>query len=122
GATVHADAPQRRVRNLYVVPAFAALTVAAVLALAGSSALDSGDPQRALRFAPYSSEAWQALAEQRRARGDTAGAIRAYMRAVDLDPNDWSAWNELAEISKGTPRRLALAEAARLNPLGGTTP
>jgi O-Antigen ligase/Tetratricopeptide repeat len=121
-ATVHADAAQRGVRKSYVVPAFAALTIAGILALAGSSALDSGDPQRALRFAPYSSGAWQALAEQRRARGDTSGAIRAYMHAVDLDPNDWAAWNELAAVSRGTPRRLALAEAARLNPLGGATP
>ncbi|HEX7527007.1 MAG TPA: O-antigen ligase family protein [Gaiellaceae bacterium] len=120
-AAVHADDEDRMVPNRYAVPVLAALTVAGVLALAGSSALVAGNPQRALRFAPYSSEAWKTLAESRRASGDSAGALRAYRRAVKLDPNDWSAWAELAGLLNGEPRRLALAEAARLNPFGGTT-
>jgi tetratricopeptide (TPR) repeat protein len=121
-ATVHADGEARSVRNLYAVPALAAFTVAGVLALIGANALQAGDPRGALRVAPYSSAAWKELAEQRRARGDLTGAIAAYRRAVTLDPNDWSAWSELAAVSKGKPRRLALAEAARLDPLGGTSP
>jgi tetratricopeptide (TPR) repeat protein len=121
-ATVHADAETRSVRNLYAVPVLAVFTVAGVLALIGANALQDGDPQLALRVAPYSSVAWQALAEQRRAHGDVTGAIAAYRRAVKLDPNDWSAWSELAAVSKGKPRRLALAEAARLDPLEGTSP
>jgi hypothetical protein len=47
--------------------------------------------------------------------------VGAYRRAVELDPHDWHAWRELATVSNGEPRRLALAEAARLNPLGSTT-
>ena len=121
-ATVHADPATLTVRGWYVVPALVALTCAGVLALAGSSALQAGNPQRALRFAPYSSAAWRELAEQRRANGDDAGAIRAYRRAVQLDPNDWRAWSELAAVSNGEPRRLALAEAARLNPFGVGAP
>jgi len=121
-ATVHAEGQERSVRNRYAVPALVALTVAGVLALAGNTALVAGNPQRALRFAPYSSDAWQALGDLRRASGDHAGAVRAYRRAVELDPNDWRAWSELAGLSKGEPRRLALAKAARLNPFGGTTP
>jgi Tetratricopeptide repeat len=117
-AAVHADERPGLVRNRYSVPALAALTVGGVLALAGSSALQSGNPQRALRFAPYSAEAWIALGDARRTGGDTAGALHAYRRAVQLDPNDWRGWSELAAVSKGEPRRLALARAARLNPLG----
>jgi tetratricopeptide (TPR) repeat protein len=119
-ATVHADAQEKRVRNRYVVPALAVLTIAALLALAGSSALLAGNPQRALRFAPYSSDAWLAIAESRRVSGDIAGAANAYRRAVELDPNDWQAWSGLAAVSKGEPRRLALAKAARLNPLSAS--
>jgi hypothetical protein len=117
-ATVAADPETGSVRSWYLVPALVALTCAGVLALAGSSALQAGNPQRALRFAPYSSAAWRTLAEQRRANGDDAGAIRAYRRAVELDPNDWRAWSGLAAVSNGEPRRLASAEAARLNPFG----
>ncbi|MGZ8716357.1 MAG: tetratricopeptide repeat protein, partial [Gaiellaceae bacterium] len=121
-AAVHADGQAGIVRTRYAVPALVALTVAGVLALAGNAALLAGDPQRALRFAPYSSEAWKVLGESRRASGDNAGAVRAYRRAVELDPNDWRAWSELAGLSRGEPRRLALAEAARLNPSGSTRP
>jgi len=121
-AAVHTDRNTGDVRNRFAVPALVALTVAGVLALAGSSALRAGDPQRALRFAPYSSDAWLALAESRHASGDAAGAVRAYRRAVELDPNDWRAWNELAGVSNGEPRRLALAKAARLNPFGVIAP
>lgn len=117
-AAVHADRRAGFVRNRYAVPALAALVVAGVLALAGNNALVAGDPQRALQFAPYSSEAWKAIGDSRRAGGDREGAARAYRHAVQLDPNDWHAWTELAAVSTGEPRRLALAKAARLNPFG----
>jgi hypothetical protein len=117
-ATVHAEPREGFVRSRYVVPVLAALTAAGVLALAGNAALLQGNAERALRFAPYSAQAWKLLGESRRAHGDVAGAARAYRRAVELDPNDWSAWRALAGLLKGEPRRSALAEAARLNPFG----
>ena len=49
--------------------------------------------------------------------GDAESSPAAYRRALALDPNDWSLWARLASVSKGEPRRLALREAARLNPL-----
>ena len=49
--------------------------------------------------------------------GDAESSPAAYRRALALDPNDWSLWLRLANVSKGEPRRLALREAARLNPL-----
>ncbi|MCW2977640.1 MAG: hypothetical protein JWM06_2921 [Actinomycetia bacterium] len=116
--TVHAEPREGFVRTRSVVPVLAALTAAGVLALAGNAALSQGNAQRALQFAPYSAQAWKLLGESRRANGDIAGAVRAYRRAVELDPNDWSAWRSLAGLLKGEPRRSALAEAARLNPFG----
>jgi hypothetical protein len=121
-AAVHADRASGVVRGRYAAPALAALTVAGLLALAGNAALVAGNPQRALRFAPYSSEAWRLLGDSRRLSGDSVGALRAYRHAVDLDPSDWRAWTEIGGLSNGEPRRLAHAEAARLNPLGGSSP
>ena len=107
-AAVHADASRVPLRRRYAVPALAALAAAGVLALAGNAALESGDAARAVRFAPFSAEAW-------RLRGD-------YRRAVELDPNNWSAWLALAAHSTGRERASALAEARRLNPLSGRGP
>ncbi len=114
-ATVHADPETGTVRNRYVVPVLAALAVAAVLALAGNTALQAGNPPRALRFAPYSSAAWKAIGASRRASGDVAGAAIAYRRAVELDPNDWQAWSALAAVSNGraAPPRVGGGGAAQ---------
>lgn len=135
-AAVHAD-PERgplRARPRRVLAlALAALTAAAILALAGSSRLaaaqsaeSSGrfasavtEARAALRYAPWSADAWRVIGESRLAAGDRAGARDALRSAVRLDPNDWSAWLELARVSTGEPHRSAEAEAARLNPLGG---
>jgi O-antigen ligase len=91
-----------------LVPAFAALTGAAVLAYGGSSRLDrarsqlrSGDTfgaeasaRGALRLAPFSSDAWGVI-------GDATGDAGAYRRALDLDPNDWSLWYRLSSAETG---------------------
>ncbi len=109
----------------------AALAAAGMLAFAGSSALArAGDSaaagryeaavasaRRALRFAPWSAEAWRVIGRARLAEGDRAGARAAFRSALDLDPADWQTWAQLADASAGEPRRAALAEAARLNPL-----
>jgi len=111
--------------------AAAALAAAGILALAGSAPLAAAgdaaaagrdqaavsDARRALRFAPWSAEAWRVIGHARLAGGDRAGARAAFRRAVELDPAGWQTWAELADASAGEPRRAALAEAARLNPL-----
>jgi hypothetical protein len=118
-AAVHADARQGFVRARVAVSALVALTLASILALAGNAAIEAGNTARAVRFAPYSTEAWTLLGDTRRANGDVPGAAAAYRRAAQLDPNDWSVWLALAAVEQGEPRRSALAEAARLNPMGG---
>jgi len=123
-AVVHASKRGRDVPRTVAVPVFTALTAAALLAYAGAARLASAqdalrrgdrisavaEARSALRFAPFSSDAWGVI-------GDAESSPAAYRRALALDPNDWSLWARLANVSKGEPRRLALREAARLNPL-----
>jgi hypothetical protein len=123
-AVVHASRRGRDVPRAASVPVFATLTAAALLAYAGAArlasaqdALRAGDRARgvaearsALRFAPFSAAAWGVI-------GDAESSAAAYRRALELDPKDWSLWLRLADVSTGEPRRLALHEAARLNPL-----
>ncbi len=136
-AAVHAAAPHAAARarswpRLAAVVGLTGLTAAGILALAGNARLASArDAEavgaydatiryatRALRYAPWSADAWSAIGEARLAQGDHAGAREAFRSAVRLDPNDWQAWLELAQASTGEARRSAEAEAARLNPLG----
>jgi hypothetical protein len=118
-------------RRAAVSLAAACLAAAGILALAGSTRLAAaGDAEaagrydtalaradRALRFAPWSAEAWRVIGRARMAEGDRAGARAAFSSAVRLDPAAWQTWLELADASAGGPRHAALAEAARLNPL-----
>jgi hypothetical protein len=123
-AVVHASRRARHAPRTVTVPIFAALTAAALLAYAGATRLSSAqdalragdridavvEARSALRFAPFSAAAWGVI-------GDAESNPAAYRRALELDPKDWSLWARLASVSKGEPRRLALREAARLNPL-----
>jgi tetratricopeptide (TPR) repeat protein len=126
---VHALAPRARAGAAL---AAAALAAAGLLALVGTSRVTAaqdaaragrfGDAisqaRRAFHFAPWSAEAWRVIGESQLAEGHRAAARAAFRSAVDLDPADWQMWSELAGVSTGEPRRAALAEAARLNPLG----
>jgi hypothetical protein len=105
------------------------LIAASVLAYAGNerlasarTALSAGDDARAaaearsaLRFAPFSADAWEVI-------GDATHDAAAYRHGVALDRNNWSLWHQLAAVTDGEPHRLALREAARLNPLGPSAP
>jgi hypothetical protein len=137
-AAVHASPAQgllpTRLRAASLAAA-GALTAAGILAFAGNVRLSAAHEAeaagrfeaaasratRALRFAPWSAEAWLVVARSRRELGDRAGARDAYRSALALDRNDWQAWAELATVTAGEPRRAALAEAARLNPLAGSS-
>jgi O-antigen ligase/polysaccharide polymerase Wzy-like membrane protein len=116
-------------RSRSFVPLLVLLPAAGILAYAGNarlasarSALQQGDRARAaatarsaLRFAPYSADAWEVI-------GDAGGGTAAYRRGLALDPNDWVLWSKLAAASTGKSHRLALREAVRLNPKGSSEP
>ncbi|MGZ4392068.1 MAG: O-antigen ligase family protein, partial [Gaiellaceae bacterium] len=113
------------------VAAAVALTVFAFFGLLGNRALsaanaaaDSRQPRKqeskarqAVRWAPWSSEAWRLVAEGQYAQGDLAGARASLRRALEKDPDDWQVWFNLAAASRGRERAAAIARARRLNPL-----
>jgi hypothetical protein len=121
-ACVQASRSSRGAPRAIVVSALAALTAAALLAYAGTArltaaqdALRAGDPARAaadarsaLRFAPFSADAWRAI-------GDAESSAAAYRRALALDENDWSLWLRLAAVTRGEPHRRGVGGALRRN-------
>lgn len=91
---------------------------------ASIAAMDRGDPARAIaharratNWAPWSHEPWQLRGEAELAGGDDAAARTSLRRALDLDPENWSIWYDLALASRGEERARSLVRAERLNPL-----
>jgi hypothetical protein len=91
---------------------------------ASIAAIDRGEPdralaqaQRAIDWAPWSDEPWQLRGEAELLRERDAAARKSLTRALELNPESWSTWLDLAVASRGTEREHALAEAKRLNPL-----
>jgi Flp pilus assembly protein TadD len=122
----------RRRRALPVRPLALAVGVAALLAYLGNARLSAAqdaarrgdfvaaqtEARSALRWQPYSPEPWRVLGDVSSVRVER---VRAYRRATELDPADWSLWQRLAGVSTGELRRLAEAKATQLNPLGRTS-
>ena len=74
------------------------------------------EPPRA-GWAAWSAQPWQALGETELAHGRLPAARASFARAIGKDRTDWELWLDLAFASTGKPQRVALAQAARLNPL-----
>jgi len=92
-------------------------------ASASIAANESGDPargvaeaKRALSWSPWSEEAWQLRGEAELELDEAAAARRSLARALDRNPESWSAWFDLAVASTGPERKLALDRATALNP------
>jgi O-antigen ligase len=123
----------RPVRLLLAAGALAA-TAFAFVSVVGNrevarsqAAVKAGDQARAItsarlarRTLRWSVEPWLALGEAQRAGGNVAGARASFERAVSVDPGNWRAWLVLSEVTTGSQRRAALANARRLNPVGLT--
>jgi len=93
---------------------------------AGLEAAARGNPARAekrarlaTRWTPWSSTAWRLKSEAELALGHRRAARRSIRAGLRRDPRDWNLWYDLARASRGSERRHALAEAARLNPYSG---
>jgi O-antigen ligase/polysaccharide polymerase Wzy-like membrane protein/tetratricopeptide repeat protein len=84
---------------------------------AGDAARAEDEARKAIRWAPWSAEAWQRLADAHYARGDLANARIALRRAIEKDRRDWTLWYDLGSVSTGRDQRRAYTEAAQLNPL-----
>lgn len=111
--------------------AVALLGVAAAAGLMSNSAISSArdaledgrlagavdHAHEARRWAPWSSEPWQVLAQARLMAQDEQGARAALRKALERDPDEWYLWLGLAETTSGPERSRALARARVLNPL-----
>ena len=95
-----------------------ALAESARHAAAGRAAEAEADARRATRWAPWSAEAWLAVAQAQLAQGRRASARASLEKGIERDRADWRLWSALASVTKEADRRRALAEAARLNPAG----
>ncbi len=113
------------------VAAAVVLTAFAFLGLLGNRALSAANAaadsrqskkeeskaRDAVRWAPWSSEAWRLVAEGQYAQGNIAGARASLRRALEKNPDDWQVWFNLAAASRGRGRAEAIDRARRLNPL-----
>jgi O-antigen ligase len=76
----------------------------------------ASDARKAIRWLPWSAEAWRRLgvAESNEDRPAAAGA--SLRNAIAKDPEEWRPWVSLMRLDTGHAQRQALKEAARLNP------
>jgi len=103
--------------------AFVGLVGNMALSDSGSAALAEDWPKaeaqarKAIAWAPWSSQGWEALGEAQLQQGKLAEARASFRRAIAKDPHDWNLWLDLAFASTGEGRRRAALVAYRLNPL-----
>ena len=69
--------------------------------------------KRCVKLAPKHVEAWHLLGEAYVALEDHANAVRAFNRAVKLDPHLAAAWNHLAVLTMPAPGEEDLARVRR---------
>ena len=117
-------------RRVIALVALVPLVVAAGLAHLGNQAAASADDaldgsdrrealaasDRAVRFAPFSTDALRLRAEARTLAGDEEGGLRDLRDAVARDDGNWRLWYALALATDGGERRRAVERVVALNP------
>jgi O-antigen ligase len=128
----------RRARPRTLPSAFRAVAVAGTVALAffafvgliGNGALaasarearseqwrqSASQARKAIRWLPWSAEAWRRLGLAQSQEGHLGAARGSLQKAIAKNPEEWRPWVSLMRLSSGRGQRQALREAARLNP------
>ena len=112
------------VAALIAAAAFSVITLVGNRALARSTtAVDNADWKRgqaeahtAIRWLPWSAEAWRNLGDAQLGLGQRAEAHRSLAKAARMNPGDWKNWFDLGTAERGSARRRAYIRAAALNP------
>ena len=122
---------RRAIALALAVPVLAVALVAHVgngAAAASADAASRDEPERALReakraiaWAPWAEEPWQLRGEAELLLDDDAAARRSFERSLELNPENWSAWLNLAAVTNGAVRARALDRVDALNPGGVET-
>jgi O-Antigen ligase len=119
---------RRAVALALAAPVLAVALVAHVgngAAAASADAASRDEPARALReakraitWAPWAELPWQLRGEAELLLDDDAAAKRSFGRSLQLNPENWAAWLNLAAVTEGAARARALDRAESLNPVG----
>ena len=119
---------RRAIALALAAPVLAVALVAHVgngAAAASADASSRDDPERALReakraiaWAPWAEEPWQLRGEAELLLDDDAAARRSFERSLELNPESWSVWLNLAAVTEGAARDQALDRVEALNPGG----
>jgi tetratricopeptide (TPR) repeat protein len=110
---------------LVAAAGFSLLTLVGNRALAKSTAaVEAADwtkgrseAHSAIRWLPWSAEAWQDLGNSQLGLGQRAAARRSLAKAARMNPGDWRIWFDLAATERGAALKRAYRRAAALNPL-----
>jgi O-antigen ligase len=109
---------------LALVPVAALGALGARAEAASADAAAEKDYDRALhearsaeRLEPWSVEPLLLLGRAQVLAGDRTAARATFRRALRREPESWRLWYELAAVTSGAERKMALREARALNPL-----
>ncbi len=86
-------------------------------AAAGKWQRSADEARKATHWMGWSAEPSRLLGEAEIALRRPADARVALRKSLEKDDGNWVTWFDLAQASKGSERKSALAEARRLNPL-----
>jgi hypothetical protein len=85
----------------------------------GDQATAAADARRARTLLPWSPVPWEALGRAQLGAGLLADARGSFRKAVSIDPGDWQAWYDLANVTTGAERARSLDRVAVLFPRSG---